>query len=105
MKTYINGIGAVGGFGCGIHELVDCLNGGSGPLPSSSGEVDSEEFYPAYTADTSYLGSVIPKRVLRRIDHFSQLALTGAYLAIDNAGLESLDKCSTGLVVCSGYGS
>ncbi len=105
MKTYIRGIGAVGGFGCGIHDLMACLINGTCPLPSSVGEGDSDLIYPAYTADTSYLGGVVPKRALRRIDHFSQLALTGACLAINDAGPDSLDRHSTGLVICSGYGS
>ena len=106
MKACINGIGVVGGFGCGIDALVECLERGVSPLPSFSGDNDSEAFYPAYIADTSYLGSVFPKKALRRIDHFSQLALTGAFLAINDAGgVDSLDRHSTGLVICSGYGS
>jgi len=105
MEISINGIGVTGGFGCGIDDLMGCLNRGNSSLPSSSGESRPEGLYPAYTADTSYLATVVPKRALRRIDHFSKLALTGAYLAINNAGLDSLDKQSTGLVICSGYGS
>ena len=105
METSINGIGVVGGFGCGVSDLMDCLNRGVSPIPFFPGDSNTEAFYPAYVTDTSYLATVVPKRALRRIDHFSQLALTGAYLAINDAGLDSLDKQSTGLVICSGYGS
>ena len=99
MAISINGIGVVGGFGCGVSDLVESLKSGTNP------ELSSSEYFPVYTADTSYLKTVVPKRSLRRIDHFSQLALTGAYLAVNDAGLDSLDKHSTGLIVCSGYGS
>ena len=99
MKAAINGIGVIGGFGCGTGDLLKSLSSGVAPAHLNS------DYYPVYKADISYLNTVIPKRALRRIDHFSQLALAGIYLAIDDAGLESLDKPSTGLIICSGYGS
>ncbi len=99
MEAAVNGIGVVGGFGRGTADLLKYLKSGTVPAPSNS------EFYPVYAADISYLDTVIPKRALRRIDHFSQLALSGIYLAIEDAGLESIDKPSTGLIICSGYGS
>jgi len=105
MDTYVNGIGVVGGFGCGVNDLMECLNAGVSPLYSSSDENSSKESYPAFTADTSCLGDMVSKKALRRIDHFSQLALTGACLAMHDAGIQSLDIHTTGLVLCSGYGS
>lgn len=105
MKTSINGIGIVGGFGCGLNDLMECLNTGATPQVFRSDEDSSKVSYPVYKANTSYISDVLPKRALRRIDHFSRLALTGAYLAIDDAGVSSLDRRATGLVICSGYGS
>ena len=105
MRTSINGIGVVGGFGCGLDDLMECLNTGVRSLSSSPDESSFGLTYPAYISDTSYLNTIIPKRALRRIDHFSKLALTGAYLAIKDAGLQSLNSKTTGLVICSGYGS
>jgi 3-oxoacyl-[acyl-carrier-protein] synthase II len=64
-----------------------------------------DKYYPSYIADTSCLTDFVPKRELRRIDHFSQLALAGAFLALKDAGIDRLESKSTGLVICSGYGS
>ena len=89
-----------GGFGWGVEELLASLMGRSITRAPSVEEI----LYPAYIADTSYLEGRIPRRALRRIDHFSQLALTGAYLAMNDAGIDHLDS-KTGLVICSGYGS
>ena len=105
MTVFINGIGVVGSFGSGIDALVQCLNRGDYPSPVLSDEKSSAVLYPTYTADTSCLGEFVPRKVLRRIDHFSQLALTGACLALKDAGLDSIGMQRTGLVICSGYGS
>jgi 3-oxoacyl-[acyl-carrier-protein] synthase II len=105
MGTSINGVGVVGGFGCGLDDLMECLDTGVRSLSSAPDESSSGITYQAYISDTSYLNTIVPKRALRRIDHFSQLALTGAYLAIKDAGLQSLNSKTTGLVICSGYGS
>lgn len=105
MGICINGIGIVGGFGSGIDELMACINSGSIPRKVNYGAGCSEDYYPSYRADTSRLADFVPRRELRRIDHFSQLALTGAYLTIKDSGLDSLDSHATGLVICTGYGS
>ncbi len=105
MGISINGIGVIGGFGSGIDDLAACLNSGSVPLKNVSNTVCSEGFYPSYRADTSCLMEFVSRRELRRIDHFSQIALAGAFLALENAGIDSLEKSRTGLVICSGYGS
>jgi len=105
MKIFINGIGVTGGFGSGVDELLASLRRRcSAPAPSVEDD-GPEILYPAYIADTSYLEGRISKRALRRIDHFSQLALTGSYLAVNDAGIDHLDSTKTGLVLCSGYGS
>lgn len=100
MNVYINGTGIAGGFGCGSNALLNRLKTGAACEPSSQ-----DGYYPAFHADISSLYDYVPKKSLRRIDHFSQLALTGAYLALNDAGQDSFDKMATGLVLCSGYGS
>ncbi len=100
MGIFINGIGVVGGFGSGVSDLVTCLEKSTTPL-KAQGPV----YGPAYLADTSYLETFVPKKSLRRIDHFSQMAILGAYLALQDAGIYSLSGKHTGLVVCSGYGA
>lgn len=61
-----------------------------------------------YRAATTALEEYLNKRVLRRIDHFSRLALLGAFQALEDA--ESRfdvvpDKSRLGLVLCSGFGA
>jgi 3-oxoacyl-[acyl-carrier-protein] synthase II len=106
MEIYIKGIGVVGGFGRGLEDLITCLEKGSTNLKEpASGMSDIAIHGPAYLADTSYLETFVPKKSLRRIDHFSQMAILGASLALHDAGMPSLTGKRTGLVVCSGYGA
>jgi 3-oxoacyl-[acyl-carrier-protein] synthase II len=105
MGIYINGIGIIAGFGAGVDKLVACLNSGSIPKIEFLDSDIPDNYYPSYMADTSCLTDFVPRRELRRIDHFSQLALTGAFLTLKDAGIDKLDSKSTGLVICSGYGS
>ena len=106
MAIYINGTGVVGGFGWGIADLIKCIERRETEIKgSASGRSDDSAYCPAYLADTSYLETFVTKKSLRRIDHYSQMALLGAYLALQDAGLTSLSEKRTGLVVCSGYGA
>jgi 3-oxoacyl-[acyl-carrier-protein] synthase II len=100
MGIYINGIGVVGGFGSGVKALLTCLEKGTPPLKGHD-----TGYGPAFLADTTPLDAFVQKRSLRRIDHFSQMAILGAYLALQDAGMHSLNGKGTGLVVCSGYGA
>jgi 3-oxoacyl-[acyl-carrier-protein] synthase II len=107
MRTIaVKGIGAVGGFGCGVAELAAALERGSVPVagltvPSATGPVQ----VPAYRAETGRLEEFVPKRTLRRVDHFSKLALLGAHLALADAGLLGSDLSRLAVVVASGYGA
>jgi 3-oxoacyl-[acyl-carrier-protein] synthase II len=105
MGISINGIGIIGGFGAGVDNLITCLNSGSIPQTDFSDSSSPDKYYPSYVADTSCLTDFVPRRELRRIDHFSQLALSGAFLALKDTGVDRLEDKSTGLVICSGYGS
>ncbi|WP_430735280.1 beta-ketoacyl synthase N-terminal-like domain-containing protein [Halodesulfovibrio aestuarii] len=55
--------------------------------------------------DTSGLTKFIPKRALRRIDHFSRLALHASFLALEDAGLLETDHENMGVALASGYGA
>ena len=72
-------------------------------MGSPQGKVDKA----AFLADTSPLESYVTKRSLRRLDHYSRLALLGAYLAMDNAGRLGTDSDleRMGTIVASGYGA
>ncbi|HBA88220.1 MAG TPA: beta-ketoacyl synthase [Geobacter sp.] len=106
MRIAIKGIGAVGGFGCGAADLAAALARGVGRVtglvvPTAQGELQ----LPAYRAETERLEQFVPKRALRRIDHYSKMALLGAYLALEDGGLLGSDLSRLGVVVASGYGA
>lgn len=106
MEIFINGIGIVGGFGYGLSNLTAVVEEGVTPIKESPADrLSGHSYGPAFLADTAYLENFVTKRSLRRIDHFSQLAVLGAYLALQDAGMPSLSEKRTGLVVCSGYGA
>lgn len=98
----ISGLGLVGGFGCGREALLQALQQKS-PAPSRV-ELRGHEF-PLFQADTSPLEAYLNKRSLRRIDHFSRMALLAAFQAKEDANLEGVDPDRVGVVVCSGYGA
>lgn len=106
QQIAINGVGVVGGFGCGVQDLQGALQKATcapdivdvksetGPIPA-----------PVFRADTRKLSEYVSKRVLRRIDHYSRLAILGAYLALDDAGQLDADRENMGVVIASGYGA
>lgn len=65
----------------------------------------SDKTPAAPLSDVSALADYIPKRKLRRIDHFSRLALYASCLALDAAGLWGKDIENTGIALTSGYGA
>jgi 3-oxoacyl-[acyl-carrier-protein] synthase II len=60
---------------------------------------------PFFAADTSLLESYVPKRKLRRVDHFARLAALAAFLALEDAGQQMVQGQRTGVVVATGYGA
>jgi 3-oxoacyl-[acyl-carrier-protein] synthase II len=103
MKSMqINGLGLVGGFGCGKADLLTALKAQHSPI--SQIELRSHLF-PLFKADSAPLQKYLDKRALRRIDHFSRLALLGAFQAIEDAAQPQLDMTRLGVVIGSGYGA
>jgi 3-oxoacyl-[acyl-carrier-protein] synthase II len=105
-RVVVRGIGAVGGFGAGVDAFRRALHEGgvlpgSTPLPMTGEQVD----LTAFMADTSPLKDFIPIRTLRRVDHFSRLALLGAHLALADAALPETDRAGLAVVVASGHGA
>lgn len=106
MRMAIKGIGVVGGFGCGVAELEAALESGKVPagelgVPTPQGQ----RIIPAFRAATERLEEFVPKRALRRVDHFSRLGLLGAHLALADAGRLGGNLDRVGVVVSSGYGA
>lgn len=106
MRMAIKGIGVVGGFGTGVEALEAALK--EGAVVPATLEIPTAERtvqIPAFRADTSGLDQFVPKRTLRRVDHYSKLGLLGAHLALADAGLLGSDLSRLGVVVASGYGA
>ncbi|WP_432821985.1 beta-ketoacyl synthase N-terminal-like domain-containing protein [Trichloromonas sp.] len=102
----IQGIGVVGGFGCGVSALRQALQEGRQDLQpvrfeTAAGPIETT----ALLADTTELERFVNKRALRRIDHFSRLTLLGAHLALEDAGLLGADRKRLGMVIATGYGA
>lgn len=107
MQIAVQGIGVVGGFGTGVAEMRQTLLSGivnrSSILLSDSGKPLE---IPAHRADSSRLTEFVPLMALRRIDNFSRLALLGAYLALEDAGVLAEGKQERlGVIIASGYGA
>lgn len=98
----INGLGLVGGFGCGTEALHRALRLKQAPI--SQVELRGQVF-PLLQADTEPLETYLPKKALRRIDHFSRLALLGAFQAMADADLSAVNPARIGVVIGSGYGA
>jgi 3-oxoacyl-[acyl-carrier-protein] synthase II len=102
----ISGLGLAGGFGCGtadLHAALEC-----GEVETALCTQTRTQSIPVYRADTTPLERYLNKRVLRRIDHFSRLALLGAFQALEDAknNFDFIpDHARLGVILCSGYGA
>jgi len=90
MRITVQGVGAVGGFGCGVAALAQALAQGGAP---------------SFPADPAPLDRFVPKRTQRRLDRFSRLAVLAAHLALEDAGALGDDPERLAVVVASGYGA
>ncbi len=106
MRLAIQGLGMIGGFGTGVAALRSALQSKTvvtQPLTVDHHDGVNDNFF-AYRAATTELERFLPKRELRRIDHFSKMTLLAAHLALEDAGLLDADPSRIGVVVASGYG-
>jgi 3-oxoacyl-[acyl-carrier-protein] synthase II len=106
MKLSIQGMGVVGGFGCGTEALLSALSRGqcvpqNVSVKTSQGPLDMAVF----CADTSRVEEFVNKRALRRVDHFSKMALLGSHLALQDAGKLEEDRTRMGVIIATGYGA
>ena len=103
----IHGIGVLGGFGTGTDHLLETLKGTRLPVTEmTSVHIQGRPAaLPVMRADVSALERFVPKRSLRRIDHYSRMAVLGACLALEDAGITNISHERTGLIIVSGYGA
>ena len=112
MKMCINGIGVIGSFGCGIQSLEDAvinpIRPDLEPLRRGFGPDQTAPAAPELVADTELLGRFVPPKYLRRVDHYSRMAILAGYLALQDAktdaGLEERLPEPVGVIVATGMG-
>jgi len=103
MRIAIEGIGVVGGFGSGVKALDSALSRQESIANGASiNGSDGAKYIPA---DCSSLEQFASKRSLRRIDHFSRMALLAAHLALKDAGRLDESRQGIGIVIATGYGA
>ena len=106
MRVGIDGIGVVGGFGCGLSDMASALAEGRGRAESySMATLQGEIQVPMLPADTSLLEGMVDRRALRRTDHHTRMALLGCQMALADSGIIDLSAVSMGIIVATGYGS
>lgn len=108
MEYTIAGVGVVGGFGCSLTELANTVSSGKAPLSKqiiSNGEEAVE--VACCKAETDQLDKFLPRKQMRRTDHFSKMALLATYLAFEDkeTPAKNWEGDDTGIIVASGYGS
>lgn len=107
VQAAICGLGIIGGFGTGKDAVIQSLSQPSGPnglVPVQRGA--DGVMLPAYLADATALERFLNKRLLRRVNRYSKMALLGACLALEDAGYAiPLDSERIGVVIASGYGA
>lgn len=106
MRMAIQGIGVAGGFGCGADRLRNALR--SGKSRPQKIQIDAEARrldIPVFLCDTGRLTELVGKKALRRVDHFSRMALLAALQALEDAGRFYEDHQKLAVVVASGYGA
>lgn len=107
LPLRITGTGIVAGCGCGRSAFETALAEGATapsvfPIPAGPSPLT----IPALRAETSLLDTFLPRRTTRRADRFSRMALLGACLALEDAGIPHTELGdATALVIASGYGA
>jgi 3-oxoacyl-[acyl-carrier-protein] synthase II len=106
MRMAIEGVGVTGAFGRGIDALATAIAAEIRPPVSWSDVItkDGTRRLPVYRAATEGLEEFFAKRELRRIDHYSKMALLAASLALKDAGVSAEKHGTTGIIVATGYG-
>ena len=95
MRMAVEGMGIVSAVGNGLQELAQAARH---ILRAESQAIAFSKI------DTSNLAQHASSRALRRVDHFTRMALLAAYSALEDAGLDSADLKHTGIVLATGYG-
>ena len=106
MRTAIRGIGVVGGFGCGADKLHSALISRQNTPQTVRVKANGREIdMPVFLCDTTPLEGFVHKKALRRVDHYSSMAVLGSYLALEDAGMLQNNHQRMAVVIATGYGA
>lgn len=97
-------MGIVNGYGSLLSDLGKAYADDIGSITEPSDLVPGDGIFKL-CADTASLGQYLSKGKLRRIDHYSRMALLAAGKAIQDADPCVFTKEETGVIVASGYGA
>ncbi|MBU8910358.1 MAG: beta-ketoacyl synthase chain length factor, partial [Desulfobacterales bacterium] len=106
LKIAIQGIGAVNHLGDKLSDMEPVYSDGFNSIKDLSTSLpgDSEKLSRTMV-DTSHLSDYLPKKSLRRIDHFSRIALLSAGKAIKDIDPSLFAKDNTGVIIATGFGA
>ena len=105
-RLAVQGVGLVGGFGCGGDALLRTIRSGRTPSREiEAGPGAGELRLPVCQADLSPLDRHIARRKLRRINRFSRLAILAICEALAEGDGFAIEKERLGLVTGTGYGA
>ena len=106
MRIAVRGIGIVGGFGCGIGELKRALISGKSTPQMTSLSINNQTIeMPVHLCNTFPVERFVNKRALRRVDHYSKLAVLGSFLALEDANRLQNDHENLAVIIATGYGA
>ena len=91
----------------GIGTASPCGNPSRKSQGTDSENPPLEKKVPVYHTvdDTSDLYEFLPKRKLRRVDHYARLALLAAGKALKDTPCGLISKKNTGVIIASGFGA
>ncbi|SDN97932.1 3-oxoacyl-[acyl-carrier-protein] synthase II [Desulfonauticus submarinus] len=103
MRLAITGIGLVGSFGYKKKDILKHFQNAANPTKQTINTPFGKIDIPVFLAKTESLKKFTPLGKLRRVNHFSRLALLGAFLALQDAKID-IKSQSIGLILATGYG-
>jgi 3-oxoacyl-[acyl-carrier-protein] synthase II len=107
IRMAIQGLGMVGGFGCGADAFRSALVGAP-PVPEAVdfATIHGSRTVPGLRADTRPLREFVPVRARRRMEHHIRIALLAAVGALGDAERRGYGRPERlGIVMATGYGA
>ena len=106
MKLAVHSMGAAGPFDGSPERMAEVYADPSGrPAELPGSESRKGGAIEVLKADTSGLDRFVPKKKLRRVDHYSRMALLAAGRALEGVDSSFVPKGKIGLIVATGYGA